>query len=395
MAFSGKLVLRIKVLAVVSALFFPSLSVAQEPASSPEIEAIAEGLQQFVMPASGPFHPDRITIANQAAISAWARSAHSDASAEAFAHWDAEGEIPPVCAVCHAGAGFRSYHGLDGSAPGLPAAPVPTGGVVDCDTCHNPGLGAIREVRFPSGISHPVSTSAEVSCLTCHQGRASGSHVARAIGDSDLDTPNASLSFINPHYAVAAATWLGGYGQSGYQYPGRSYSGRFFHARPVTTCVSCHDPHRLEVAEQTCLTCHEDGTPENIRLSRVSYDGSGDLSRGIRADIAANAERLFGLLVEYAGSVAGTAMVYDAHRYPYFFADANADGRADEAEGRPVAYASWTPRMLRASYNWSFVIKDPGAFAHNPHYALELLYDSIEDLAGALGHDMAAWNLHR
>jgi len=143
------------------------------------------------------------------------------------------------------------------------------------------------------------------------------------------------------------------------------------------------------------MTCHEDGKPDNIRLSRLSYDGSGDLSKGIRADIAANAKRLHGLLIEYAKTVAGTPMVYDGHKHPYFFADANGDGRIDETEGRAVAYNAWTPRLLKAAYNWKFVTSDAGAFVHNPHYALELLYDATEDIAQMLGHDMEAWNIKR
>lgn len=375
----------------------PGLSRAQgaTDSSSPEIDAIAKDLELFVMPQSGPFQPDQIKIENQVAIGNWARSGHSDASSEAFAHWNEAGEIPPACSVCHSGAGFRAFHGLDGSAPGVPAAPVATGGVVDCATCHNPGLAQIREIRFPSGVMHPVASTAETSCMTCHQGRASGVQVNKAVASLEADKPDAKLSFINPHYAVAAATWLGGYAGGGYHYPGRSYSGRFFHARPVTTCVSCHEPHSLKVAEQTCLTCHENGTPENIRLSRQSYDGSGNLEKGIKADIAANAERLLGLIIDYASTVAATPMVFDGHKHPYFFADANGDGRADEADGKSVAYNAWTPRLLQAAYNWKFVTTDAGAFAHNPHYALELLYDSTEDLAGALGKDFGSWNLAR
>lgn len=368
---------------------------AQEPAASPDIEALAEQLELFVMPRSGPYRPDQITIAQQAMISAWARSAHADSRSESFAHWNAEGAIPPACAVCHAGAGFRSFHGLDGSTPGLPAAPMPTGGVVDCATCHDPNLGRVTEIRMPSGVMHPVATTAETACLTCHQGRASGVQVAEATGAEAADTPDPALGFINPHYAVAGAVWLGGYAQGGYHYPGRVYSGRFFHARPVNTCVSCHEPHSLEVAEETCRTCHETGTPADIRIARQSYDGSGNLGQGIRADIAANAARLMAVMRDYAAGVAGTALLYDGARYPYFFADANGDGQPDMAEGRAVAFNAWTPRLLRAAYNWKFVTADPGAYAHNPHYALELLYDSIEDLALAAGQDFAAWNLSR
>lgn len=111
----------------------------------------------YVMPQSGPFHPEKIAVENAAAIAAWSRSGHSDAAAEAFAHWNEDGEIPAVCSVCHSGAGFRAFHGLDGSAPGLPENPMPIGGVVDCETCHSPKLSSVTEIRFPSGIVHPVT----------------------------------------------------------------------------------------------------------------------------------------------------------------------------------------------------------------------------------------------
>jgi hypothetical protein len=51
--------------------------------------------------------------------------------------------------------------------------------------------------------------------------------------------------------------------------------------------------------------------------------------------------------------------------------------------------------MLKAAYNWKFVGSDKGIHVHNPHYALELLYDSMEDLAGPLDVDFAAFGLIR
>ena len=365
-----------------------------DSSAAPAIKQLEEALEPYLMPKSGPFRPDQIAIGQAAAISAWARSGHANAASESFSHWNGDGEIPPVCATCHAGAGFRSLYGLDGSAPGVPEHPVPTGGVVDCATCHNPGLSKIEAVRFPSGLIHPVQPG-EASCLTCHQGRAAGATVENAVGDMADDAPNPDLGFINPHYAVAASTWMGGYGGSGYQYPGKDYSGRFFHARPVASCASCHEPHSLEVAERTCMTCHAQSATKDIRLSRLSYDGSGDLSKGISADIAANAGVLKQMLADYATDVAGVPLVYDGHRYPYFFADANGDGRADLTGDNPVAYKAWTPRLLKAAYNWKFVNADPGAYAHNPHYVLELLFDSIEDLAGALDRDMSTLGIKR
>ena len=47
-------------------------------------------------------------------------------------------------------------------------------------------------------------------------------------------------------------------------------------------------------------------------------------------------------------------------------------------------YRAWDPALLKASFNYQFWQKEPGAWAHNTHYVLQLLYDSIEDLGGDL-----------
>ena len=89
------------------------------------------------------------------------------------------------------------------------------------------------------------------------------------------------------------------------------------------------------------------------------------------------AETLYAAIQAYAAEKAGAAIVYDAHAYPYFFGDANANGARDEGE---ETFAAWTPRLLRAAYNYQWVAKDPGAFAHNGKYILQVLYDSLKDL---------------
>ncbi len=43
-------------------------------------------------------------------------------------------------------------------------------------------------------------------------------------------------------------------------------------------------------------------------------------------------------------------------------------------------WVDWTPRLLKAAYIYQFIQKDPGAFAHNPKYAIQMLYDALEDL---------------
>jgi len=356
--------------------------------------AEGEDAVPFALPKSGPFTPAEINIDNDKAIADWFRSSHANAASEAFSHWDDDGEIRPACATCHSGEGFRDFHGLDGTPAGVVDGPINTGGVVDCGTCHNAGLSEITEITFPSGLVHPV-TGVEASCLTCHQGRTAGVTVESAIAGLATDEPNGELRFINPHYATAAATWLGGYGAAGYHYDGNDYSGRFFHARPVESCNSCHEPHTLEVEFEPCLTCHQADSPDGIRIARQSYDGSGNTSVGIRSDIAANAERLMMMIRAYTEDVVGAPVIYDGNRYPYFFADANGDGAIDMADGRPVPYDAWTPRSLRTAFNWKLVTADPGNYAHNPQYSLELLYDSIADLSGPLGIDIDALGLLR
>lgn len=368
-----------------SAIFLASPVLTQtEPAEGAE-DSSAVAIP-FALPQSGPFTPADIKIDNDQAISDWFRSAHANAAAEAFSHWDTDGEVAAACATCHSGEGFRDFHGLDGSEAGVVNGQINVGGVVDCGTCHNAGLADIKDVTFPSGVVHPV-TGVEASCLTCHQGRSAGINVETAITGLAEDVPDPKLRFINPHYATAAATWLGGYGQAGYHYDGQDYTGRFFHARPVASCNSCHDPHTLEVDFEPCQTCHQADSPQNIRIARQSYDGSGSTSVGIRSDIAANAATLLDLIHDYSAEVAGVPVVYDGTHHPYFFADANGDGAVDTADGKPVVYNAWTPRSLRTAFNWKLVTADPGNYAHNPYYALELLYDSIVDLSGPLGID--------
>ena len=65
-------------------------------------------------------------------------------------------------------------------------------------------------------------------------------------------------------------------------------------------------------------------------------------------------------------------MVYASAAYPYFFVDKDGDGAVSEGEAAyPNRYQSWTPRLVKAAYNYQLVAKEPAIFAHNPHYALQ------------------------
>lgn len=56
----------------------------------------------------------------------------------------------------------------------------------------------------------------------------------------------------------------------------------------------------------------------------------------------------------------------------------------------PNRYAKWTPRLLKAAYNYQFVAKDAGVYTHNPAYAMQLLYDSLESLSAKVDVSMSA-----
>lgn len=310
-------------------------------------------------------------------VQLWAGSGHADTQSRSFTHWNEQGAIPPNCALCHSSEGFRSFHGLDGSTPGEIPHPIPTGGVVDCGTCHDDGAMALAAVTFPSGvvIEEPGSIG---TCITCHQGRQSGLAVERAtseIGDNVVDS---ELAFINIHYAPAAATLFGSEVNGGYEYPGKDYMGRFAHILPYSTCVDCHNPHSLEVAVDSCVGCHSADDLRAIRTSTLDFDGLGDPDRGIYHEIETLKGTLFAAISHYAETVSGTPIAY-VDGNPYFFI-------ADEPPTE--RYDAFTPALLRAAYNYQFVKKDTGAWAHNPHYAIQLLHDSIESLVLVSGLDV-------
>lgn len=335
----------------------------------------------------------------------WLSSAHADAKAEAFRHWDRESppEIPVQCAKCHSAYGFLDFLGVDGSPAGVVDKPAAIGSVIDCTTCHNSATRTMDRVTMPSGVEI-AGLGPEARCMQCHQGRASGQDVEKAIQDAGVEADQVSekLSFINIHYYAAAAIKYGTVAKGGYQYAGRSYEARFDHVKGVSACVDCHDSHTLKVKVELCSTCHKEvRTEEDFRRIRmegslVDYDGDGNIREGLADEIAGLQELLYQAIQAYARDVARKPIVYDAHTYPYFFVDLNGNGVADPDEAKPGnKYNAWTPRLLRAAYNYQVSQKDPGAFAHGGKYVIQLLYDSIEDLNQALATPIDLSKAHR
>ena len=135
----------------------------------------------------------------------------------------------------------------------------------------------------------------------------------------------------------------------------------------------------------TCSGCHtgveSKDDHQGIRMSTTDYDGDGDAKEGVAVEIATMADALYVSMQAYGADVAGTDIVYDSHTYPYFFIDTNGNGTADSDEAAYAnQYNAWTPRLLRAAYNYQYAAKDPGGFAHNGKYIMQALYDSLEDV---------------
>jgi len=306
-------------------------------------------------------------------------------------HWDEDEppEVPTRCAKCHSTPGYLDFLGVDGTEAGTVDNPAPIGTTVTCVTCHNQATVMMDSVTFPSG-AEVTGLGDEARCMQCHQGRESGPSVDAAIADANLpddDTVSGSLRFKNIHYLAAAATQLGGEAQGGYQYAGKSYDIRFAHVEGLDTCTSCHEPHSLEVHVEICGDCHEGVAGhedlKDIRFtgSTRDYDGDGGVAEGLYYEIEGLREILYAAIQAYA-TAGGTSIAYDSHSYPYFFIDTNGNGQVDA--GEEDRYNVFTPRLLRAAYNLQVSVKDPGAFAHNAKYIIQLLYDSIEDLDPAL-----------
>jgi hypothetical protein len=357
---------------------------------------------------------------------------HFDSASHA---WEDHGGWSSSCTRCHTSGGYQDYVGVDGSADYLGNADgtwktTPTNtltadtqacrdagtcnpaafkyGALTCVTCHNartdpnvPGTG-IATIVFPSDKKVTTDKSTAL-CGQCHGARNSTKQINAKIASTG---PDAALSgtFTNPHYAGAAATLFGADAQGWAEYPGMVYTKANKHGG-LASCTDCHDPHTgalpADGAEITakCGACHFDelsGAPvatylqlEESRQFGFEGDIDGDgVQEPLKEEIEALTELVYAAMKVYATNVVGTSIVYDGESNPYFFVDANGDGVKDATE--TTSYASFTPRLLRAAFNYKWSHAEAGAWAHNPRYAIEVLYDALFDLNAGIRADATA-----
>ncbi len=349
-------------------------------------------------------------------VDEWTKSPHNGFQkdkpgemSEAFTHWDEADPkvVQQACAKCHSTPGYQDYLGADGSKPLVVDKAPATGTTIQCVACHNGITDTLSSVQFNSTVmvedkAQPVVISGlgpEARCMVCHQGTASMTQVDAQIEKFKATDPDAvvapikengkdvAFGFINVHYYAAAITLYGNEVKGGYQYEGKAYDAKNDHTAGYDTCVGCHDPHSTELKVKECGTCHTGVTTvEALRKVRepssaADYDGDANIKEGMADEITGMRAALYKGILTYAKEVVQTGIIFDAATYPYWLQDKDGDNKIDKNEqGGNIGYTTWTPRLLKAAYNYQIATKDPGAYAHGNKYIIQLLYDSLEDL---------------
>jgi hypothetical protein len=316
---------------------------------------------------------------------------HFNGASEAARHWDDDEEVTARCSSCHAGAeGFRFYLKF-GVGTGVTE---PDNGL-DCATCHESLVEpfttvAVPSVLYPSGITIASDDDVSNMCSTCHRGLESMATIDSKIAASTFE-------FRNVHYLPAGAILQGSVARVGYEYLGKSYAAALTHAVPDPTgsqCTFCHDPlstnHSFLASDAFASpggcgsTCHAGvSNIESIRITHsADYDGDGNSTEPLNDEVSTLSAALLAQ-IKVAASAGGEDICYSEFQYPYFLVDTNGNGECDGLEiNRNNAYSDWTAALMKAAHNYQISRKEPGAWAHNFDYIVQLLIDSIEDLGG-------------
>jgi len=341
----------------------------------------------------------------------WHLSGHADSAAEAWRHWDGDGEVPESCAKCHSSAGFVD-HVEDGTVDAVAAL----GSLLECKACHNdtnlyvdnstryddlPGHPALEPVLFPSGDTQTLGDASNI-CMTCHQGRESGVSVETPTPNTVAQSPTDydSFDFVNRHYFAAAAIYFGTDVNAAYELPGQTYAGKnsfAAHGGGLSNCLECHGrgiaDHTFEVEVSECSLCHTGITDfEELGLpfgaTNVDYDGDA-VGESFQDEIDGMAATLLDAIYAYADGTGAISLpqaspvVYSGSGYPYWFQDLDADGVADPEEVNfGNRYRDFDIVLLRSAFNYHSA-QDPCGDIHNYKYVLQSLYDAADFLDDA------------
>jgi hypothetical protein len=328
--------------------------------------------------------------------------------------------LPPMgftsaaCYQCHGGAG-----GLQAYLSVMPAAL--TGAVItdankvsafQCSTCHTfngndmKGLVSVSKVYFPPqkngavGSGEVVFAAANLPktfavCGSCHSARENKA----TIDGKPLVAGTFNTTLVNPHYLGAAATEMGTRAKSWYEYNGKTYTDYPAFWKAGTSgdapgpygsphgadCVGCHQAkeskHSFEVDYTYCATCHAVTSHGDYSLAPKEEEYASmktELLAALNTYVTANLTTFQAT----NGGVTATGLCYDGNVYGYVL--------VKNGTVCSTTAAKLDLNTMKAAYNLHWMNKDPGGWAHNEYYVMQLVYDSIVDLGGTPSFKVAA-----
>lgn len=319
----------------------------------------------------------------------WAASGHASTTGLPWIDYDFKTRTP--CERCHTTTGFIAYSTAKVTAVWGTASDK-TKEVLTCVGCHSDvANGIVRTVTPNNPYASDVSFTGNVNvgtsniCMDCHTGMNNGADIQIKVGTANFT----NLSFVSPHYLTAGGSLQG---KSGYIFPARTYNGYSDNAHSK---VGTADSNATGTAGP-CVACHMATTAEKHSFTPITTDGSGTIT-AITANVCANCHTynttsltpttLDAKRVAFTNSleVLRIALVDKGFtyspNYPYFAAKNWGTGQAGA-------------NVMGAAFNYKLFAAEPGAYAHNPGYAKQLIADSIEAVAtggSVTGSDISAY----
>lgn len=278
----------------------------------------------------------------------WANSLHAIAVREERAD----------CAGCHSGIGFVDR--MDGKSPvRLEYAPI------TCVTCHDPHDAThphqlrvmdnvtLKDTSRPGGATVITNAGPAALCMQCHLSRRDAVTYVNGRGSTHFG-PHGSPQ-TDMLMGVNAITY-------GKEIPSSGH-GTIVHE----TCVACHmqpvastnaafklvgghtfnvAAHEMELAG-ACQQCHGP-TVKELNFARQDYDGNGVIE-GVQTEVKGLLDKL-GMMLPPIG------------------------------QPTVAVTADYTPKQLKAVYNYLFVKNDGSYGVHNTAYAVGLLKATLADM---------------
>lgn len=329
----------------------------------------------------------------------WAQSPHGDTKAGAYTAYDfkTRGTAQPFsttfeanCVRCHTTTGYLNFVSsgfLDVHAWG--SASDKTKQVTGCNVCHDNGDGRsygyhLRSVpavsiyyNYSSSKTSPtvkLNNNATVypdagpsnMCMPCHTGRAIGRMIkdAAALG---LNFANANTP--SGHYRAAGASL---FQMGGYEFEGKSYANASFLHSSIGLSNS-----RGTGSKGPCITCHLTSSTSHLFLP-VTLDDAKAVTGVVSTTCVKCHDGVFqtshtaaSLQESKAGYAAALALL-----------NVIKTGKSTSTNWNTFSPGNGANTM-GASFNYSLLSSEPGAYAHNPLYTKRLIYDSIDWISNA------------